>query len=121
MDGVWLPAGGENPRARGFPDSRHKPRPGIAKGEAFSPLVRPRQQQVGQSPQPTRAEPAKSEPAKSEPAKSEPNQTETSRHRPGQAEVDRPDHRAASAQAESQGDSHVSLSHQRQLAVIFPH
>jgi hypothetical protein len=52
MDGVWLPAGGENPRARGFPDSRHKPRPGIAKGEAFSPLTRPRQQQVGTSSQP---------------------------------------------------------------------
>ena len=57
MDGVWLPAGGENPRARGLPDSRHKPGPGIAKGEAFSPLVRPRQRQVGKSPQPTRAEP----------------------------------------------------------------
>jgi len=53
MDGVWLPAGGENPGARGFPDSRHTPRPGIAKGEAFSPLARPRQRQVGQSPQPT--------------------------------------------------------------------
>ena len=52
MDGVWLPAGGENPRAQGFPDSRHKPGPGIAKGEAFSPLVRPRQRQVGQSPLP---------------------------------------------------------------------
>ncbi len=62
MDGVWLPAGEESPRARGFPDGRHTPRPGIAKGEAFSPLVRPRQQQVGKSPKPTRAEPAKPEP-----------------------------------------------------------
>jgi len=42
-DGVWLPAGGGNPGARGFPDSRQKPGPGIAKGEAFSPLARPRQ------------------------------------------------------------------------------
>jgi len=42
MDGVWLPAGGENPAARGLPDSRHTPGPGIAKGEAFSPLVRRR-------------------------------------------------------------------------------
>ena len=41
MDGVWLPAGGENPAARGFPDSRHTPGPGIAKGEAFSPLAAP--------------------------------------------------------------------------------
>jgi hypothetical protein len=49
MDGVWLPAGGENPGARGFPDSRHTLRPGIAKGEAFSPLARPRQRQVGKS------------------------------------------------------------------------
>jgi hypothetical protein len=31
-DGVWLPAGEERPGARGFPDSRHKPGPGIAKG-----------------------------------------------------------------------------------------
>jgi hypothetical protein len=52
-DGVWLPAGGERPGARGFPDSRHKSGPGIAKGEAFSPLVRPRQRQVGKSPQRT--------------------------------------------------------------------
>jgi hypothetical protein len=49
-DGVWLPAGEERPGARGFADSRHKPGPGIAKGEAFSPLVRPRQRQVGKSP-----------------------------------------------------------------------
>ena len=51
-DGVWLPAGGENPGARGFPDSRPTPGPGIAKGEAFSPLAIPRQRQVGKSPQP---------------------------------------------------------------------
>ena len=42
-DGVWLPAGGGNPGARGLPDSRPKHGPGIAKGEAFSPLARPRQ------------------------------------------------------------------------------
>ena len=53
MDGVWLPAGEEQPGARGFPDSRHRPGPGIAKGEAFSPLTRPRQRQVGISPKPT--------------------------------------------------------------------
>ncbi len=53
MDGVWLPAGGRRPETRGCPGSRHKPGPGIAKGEAFSPLVRPRQRQVGKSPQPT--------------------------------------------------------------------
>jgi hypothetical protein len=41
MDGVWLPAGEETPAARGLPDSRHTPRPGIAKGVAFSPLARP--------------------------------------------------------------------------------
>ena len=49
-DGVWLPAGGENPGARGFPDSRHTPGPGIAKGEAFSPLARRRSPQVNRSP-----------------------------------------------------------------------
>jgi hypothetical protein len=46
-------SGGERPAARGFPDSRHKPGPGIAKGEAFSPLTRPRQRQVDKSPQRT--------------------------------------------------------------------
>ena len=50
MDGVWLPAGGENPGARGFPDSRHTPGPGIAKGEAFSPLARRRSPQVNKKP-----------------------------------------------------------------------
>ena len=63
MDGVWLPAGGENPGARGFPDSRHTPGPGIAKGEAFSPLARPRQRQVGQSSQPTGRNRTKPDPA----------------------------------------------------------
>lgn len=66
MDGVWLPAGGENPRARSLPDSRHKPGPGIAKGEAFSPLTRLRQQQVGKSPQPTGRNRIKPEPDKPE-------------------------------------------------------
>ena len=54
MDGVWLPAGGENPRARGFPDGRPKPGPGIAKGEAFSPLARRRPPQVDRTPMPAR-------------------------------------------------------------------
>jgi hypothetical protein len=26
MDGVWLPAGGRRPGARGFPGSRHTPK-----------------------------------------------------------------------------------------------
>ncbi len=43
MDGVWLPAGEGQSAARGLPGSRHTPRPGIAKGEAFSPLARHRQ------------------------------------------------------------------------------
>ena len=41
MDGVWLPAGGENPRARGFPDSRHKPTARGQGGRAFWPLAAP--------------------------------------------------------------------------------
>ncbi len=49
-DGVWLPAGGGQPAARGLPGSRHTPRPGIAKGEAFSPLARRRPPQVDRSP-----------------------------------------------------------------------
>jgi len=48
-DGVWLPAGEETPAARGFPDSRHTPRPGIAKGVAFSPLARRRSPQVNKT------------------------------------------------------------------------
>jgi hypothetical protein len=31
-DGVWLPAGGRRPGARGFPGSRHTLWPGIVKG-----------------------------------------------------------------------------------------
>ena len=50
MDGVWLPAGEETPVARGFPDSRHTPRPGIAKGVAFSPLARRRSPEVNKTP-----------------------------------------------------------------------
>ena len=54
MDGVWLPAGGRRPEARGFPGSRHTLGPGIVKGEAFSPLTRRRSPQVGKTPLPTR-------------------------------------------------------------------
>ena len=54
MDGVWLPAGGRQPDTRGFPDSRHTPRPGIAKGEAFSPLARRRSPAVNRKPLPAR-------------------------------------------------------------------
>ena len=50
MDGVWLPAGEETPAARGLPDSRHTPRPGIAKGVAFSPLARRRSPEVNKTP-----------------------------------------------------------------------
>jgi len=53
-DGVWLPAGGRRPGARGFPGSRHTLGPGIVKGEAFSPLTRRRPPQVGKTPLPTR-------------------------------------------------------------------
>jgi len=49
MDGVWLPAGEEHPGARGLPDSRHTPGPGIAKGEAFSPLARRRSPEVNRT------------------------------------------------------------------------
>jgi len=41
MDGVWLPTGGENPGARGFPDSRHKPKARGQGGRAFCPLAAP--------------------------------------------------------------------------------
>jgi hypothetical protein len=54
MDGVWLPAGGRRPGARGIPGSRHTLGPGIVKGEAFSPLTRRRPPQVGKTPLPTR-------------------------------------------------------------------
>ena len=60
MDGVWLPADGEPPVTRSLPGSRHKPEPGIAKGEAFSPLP-PRQRQVGKSTKLTKAETNQSE------------------------------------------------------------
>ena len=42
-DGVWLPAGGGNPQLGAFPTVGIRQGPGIAKGEAFSPLARPRQ------------------------------------------------------------------------------
>ncbi len=38
IPGVWLPAGGEQPAARGFPDSRHKPKARGQGGRAFRPL-----------------------------------------------------------------------------------
>jgi hypothetical protein len=40
-DGVWLPAGGERPAARGFPDSRHTPKARGQGGRAFRPLAAP--------------------------------------------------------------------------------
>ncbi len=54
MDGVWLPADGEPPVTRSLPGSRHKPEPGIAKGEAFSPLARRRSPEVNRSAASTR-------------------------------------------------------------------
>ena len=114
MDGVWLPAGGRRPETRGCPGSRHKPGPGIAKGEACSPLTRPRQQQVGIAQWPTRAEPAKPKHRELRLLLQLPGGfTETSRHRPGRAAVDRPGPR-------DRETALVSLSHQRHLAVIFP-
>ncbi len=41
MDGVWLPADGEPPVARGFPGSRHKPRPGVKGAGPYAPLPPP--------------------------------------------------------------------------------
>ena len=41
MDGVWLPAGEENPGARGLPDSRHTPMARGQGGRAFCPLAAP--------------------------------------------------------------------------------
>ena len=52
-DGVWLPAGGENPGARGLPDSRYPAKTRDCKGAGHRPFTRPRQRQVGKSPQPT--------------------------------------------------------------------
>ena len=40
-DGVWLPAGGSNPRARGFPDSRPTPRARDCQGGGLFPLGPP--------------------------------------------------------------------------------
>jgi hypothetical protein len=57
MDGVWLPAGGRQPRTRGLPGSRHIPGPGIAKGEAFSPLARRRSPEVNPIASACQAEP----------------------------------------------------------------
>ena len=54
MDGVWLPAGEENPGARGLPDSRHTPTARGQGGRAFCPLAAPAKRQVGKSPQPTK-------------------------------------------------------------------
>ena len=67
MDGVWRPAGGENPRARGFPGSRHPAKVRGQGGKALCPLAAPGKRPVGKSP----------EPAQGGTAKSEPNQTGT--------------------------------------------
>jgi hypothetical protein len=40
-DGVWLPAGGENPGARGFPDSRPTPKARDCQGGGLFPLGPP--------------------------------------------------------------------------------
>jgi hypothetical protein len=63
MDGVWLPAGEGQPRTRGLPDSRHTPGPGIAKGEAFSPLARRRSPEVNQIASACQAEPDQANPS----------------------------------------------------------
>ena len=41
MDGVWLPAGERRPGARGFPGSRHTPRPGVKEAWPYAPLPPP--------------------------------------------------------------------------------
>jgi hypothetical protein len=53
-DGVWLPAGGGQPAARGFPGSRHTPKARGQGGMALCPLAAPAQRQVGKSPWPTK-------------------------------------------------------------------
>jgi hypothetical protein len=40
-DGVWLPAGERRPGARGFPGSRHTPRPGVKGAWPYAPLPPP--------------------------------------------------------------------------------
>ena len=54
----WMACGSRpvegSPTLGGFPDSRHTPRPGIAKGVAFSPLARRRSPEVNRSPLPAR-------------------------------------------------------------------
>ena len=55
MDGVWLPADGEQPGARSFPGSRHTLKAKGQGGRPFAPLP-PRQRPVGKSTKLTRAE-----------------------------------------------------------------
>ena len=69
MDGVWLPAGGENPRVRGFPDSRHTPTARDCQGGGLLPLGPPPFNPGEQISIVREAEPDQTEPAKSEPAK----------------------------------------------------
>ena len=54
MDGVWRPAGGENPGARGFPGSRHPAKVRGQGGKALCPLAAPAKRQVGKPPKPTK-------------------------------------------------------------------
>jgi len=60
MDGVWLPADGEQPGARSFPGSRHTLKAKGQGGRPFVPLP-PRQRPVGKSTKLTRAETNQSE------------------------------------------------------------
>ena len=53
-DGVWRPAGGEHPVARGFPGSRHPAQVRGQGGRALCPLAAPAKLQVGKSPKPAK-------------------------------------------------------------------
>ena len=66
-----------------FPTVGINRRPGIAKGEGFSPLTRPRQRQVGQSPQPTgRNRPIRNRPIRNRPPRNRPIGGMADRSRP---------------------------------------
>jgi hypothetical protein len=55
-DGVWLPAGGRRPGARGFPGSRHTPRPGVKGAWPYAPLPPPPSGRLANRPSRPRAE-----------------------------------------------------------------
>ena len=56
-DGVWLPAGGEQPAARGLPGSRHTPKARDCQGGGLFPLGPPPSTTGGQIANVGKAEP----------------------------------------------------------------